>query len=633
MIRILVIVPYKELHKLIDTAISQADTTGMDITTTHIFGTDLHAVEPLDAYDIIVARGLTCDAIGKLHPKLHLIEFNISSSDLISALWASKHDYGPRPVAILVVDGGICNPKELEDLVGMPIKLVQVSQEQDAVLAIERLSREGSEVFIGGLTVCRACEERGLPAVHIKTGTEAAVRAITEAINAARVLNRERTKSNLLATVLNNTRDAMIAVSSAGDVMASNIAANHLFGRTMLQGSSVQHFYPDAQWMSTMDTGVELEIIQEVNGVQMLVSQVPILVDSQSVGVLITLQNIEQLRETEHKIRTELHKKGLGAKYHFSNILCEDPHMRSLIMKSLRYSQVDGNVFIIGETGTGKELFAQSIHNASKRSDQPFVAVNCAALPEQLLESELFGYTDGAFSGAAKGGKQGLFELAHKGTIFLDEIGEMPLRLQAKILRVLQEHEIRKIGGDQVVPVDVRVISATNININEQLRNGTFRSDLFYRINLLSIAIPPLRERQRDIGIIFRHFITYYSNRFGQRIPRVTEGAVRALEQYSWPGNIRELRNCAERMVVLDARSTIDEQDIMDSELGDYFLGHQNSAVTASHAVASGEAWNKMDPGKLHEQFIRSNMSREAFCSMTGISRTTLWRKFASIGK
>ena len=189
--------------------------------------------------------------------------------------------------------------------------------------------------------------------------------------------------------------------------------------------------------------------------------------------------------------------------------------MQVLAAKAHRYSQTDEAVLLIGETGTGKELFAQSIHNASKRAGEPFVAVNCAALPENLLESELFGYVDGAFTGARKGGKQGLFELAHKGTLFLDEIGEMPINLQAKLLRVLQEKEIRKVGGDAVVPVDVRIISATNINIREKVRNGQFRLDLFYRISLLNLYLLPLRERLDDIPILFESFVRNYCEKHG----------------------------------------------------------------------------------------------------------------------
>lgn len=640
MIKILVIVPYRELQDMFDRTIAQADISGLDIKTTHVYGTDPRKLEYLSDYDIIVARGITSVAIGRFLPAVHRVDITISSSDLISALWQCKRDYGLQSVGILVADEGICNPKQLEDLVDMPIELLQIKDEDTVPATIQQLKEKGCAVFIGGLTVCRICEEMGVPYVHIKTGDSAVVRAVNDAITAARALDRERTRANLLATVLNNTKDAMLAINNYGIVIAANRPANQFFFKDSadrLYGRHVSSFYPGAQWMSTLETGVELEMIQSVNKEQILVTQVPIMVDSESVGVLITLQSIETIRETEHKIRTELHKKGLVARYHFSNILCENAGMRQLIVKALRYSQVDSNVFIVGETGTGKELFAQSIHNSSDRSAQPFVAVNCAALPEQLLESELFGYSDGAFSGAAKGGKPGLFELAHKGTIFLDEIGEMPIRLQAKILRVLQEKEIRKIGGDQVVPVDVRVISATNINITEQIQKGLFRADLFYRINLLSIAIPPLRERKEDIGVIFKHFVTMFSSQFNVKTPEVTQEAILELEKFKWSGNIRELRNCAERLVVLHTGPRIGMDDILaldisrDEPSKSYAETTEPADPPKELSVPFPVSWNRLPTEELYRRFLSSGMSRERFSKMTGISRTTLWRKFATI--
>ena len=233
-------------------------------------------------------------------------------------------------------------------------------------------------------------------------------------------------------------------------------------------------------------------------------------------GALIFIKNVDRIMEEESRIRRDLVEKGLTAKYSFRDILGHSAAIRDNIRMAERYSKVNSNVLIIGETGTGKELFAHSIHQMSKRSRQPFVALNCAALPESLLESELFGYEAGAFSGAVKGGKMGLFELAHKGTIFLDEIGEIPIALQAKLLRVLQEKEIRRIGSTSVHPIDVRVISATNINIEEKIREGQFRSDLYYRLNLLDIYIPPLRERKEDI----QELVDAYLARFACEIGR-----------------------------------------------------------------------------------------------------------------
>ena len=250
--------------------------------------------------------------------------------------------------------------------------------------------------------------------------------------------------------------------------------------------------------------------------------------------------------------------------------------------------------------------------------------MNCAALPEQLLESELFGYTEGAFTGASKGGKSGLFELAHKGTIFLDEIAEMPIVVQAKLLRVLQEREVRKIGADMVVPVDVRVISAANNNILEKVKEGKFRLDLFYRISLLSLLLVPLRERVEDIGIIFKHFVQQYCNRHGLSEPYITDEAVAELTRFSWPGNIRELRNAAERLAILHTSDVVTVKEI---ELLD--IGSTSLRLDEGPSVKPMKIRNSYSDEELYQQYLHSGLSREVFARQVGLSRTTLWRKFA----
>jgi transcriptional regulator with PAS, ATPase and Fis domain len=215
-----------------------------------------------------------------------------------------------------------------------------------------------------------------------------------------------------------------------------------------------------------------------------------------------------------------------------------------------------------GESGTGKEMFAQSIHQDSNRPKGPFVAVNCAALPPQLLESELFGYVEGAFTGAAKGGKIGLFEMAHKGTIFLDEIGEIDKSLQARFLRVLEEKQVMRIGSDKIIHVDVRVIAATNRNLNEQVNNGNFRSDLYYRLNVLNLYIVPLRERKGDIEYLANYFMRLSNKKYGLQIENLSPEVIKFLEEYPWPGNIRELKNVMERIVLTARRDNIRLKDI-----------------------------------------------------------------------
>jgi Nif-specific regulatory protein len=239
-----------------------------------------------------------------------------------------------------------------------------------------------------------------------------------------------------------------------------------------------------------------------------------------------------------------------------SDIIGTDKSMRGLYEMILQVAPSDATVLVTGESGTGKELVAAEIHRLSKRVGAPLVKINCAALPESIIESELFGHEKGAFTGAVSL-RKGRFELAHRGTIFLDEIGELPQRIQVKLLRVLQERELERVGGNQTIKVDVRLIAATNRNLEEEVRSGRFREDLYYRLNVFPIHIPPLRERKSDIVLLADHFTEKYAEKNGKLIKRISTPAIDLLTSYSWPGNVRELENCIERAVILSTDMVI----------------------------------------------------------------------------
>ena len=261
-------------------------------------------------------------------------------------------------------------------------------------------------------------------------------------------------------------------------------------------------------------------------------------------------------------------------------------------------------------------MFAQGIHNLSIRRNGPFVAVNCAAVPENLLESELFGYEEGAFTGAKKGGKAGLFEMAHQGTLFLDEIGEMPLVLQSRLLRVLQEREVMRIGGDRIIPVDVRIVAATNQNLSELAAVRKFRPDLYYRLDILRLTVPPLRERAEDVGLLADHFLRKFSAQNWRRLG-FTEKALQLLKEYSWPGNVRQLANVVERTALLAESAVIDEQGLLEA------FPDIRAEVAAPSGVRLEDVERRTIEQVLWEE--AGNYSRAA--KRLGINRTTLWRK------
>jgi len=296
--------------------------------------------------------------------------------------------------------------------------------------------------------------------------------------------------------------------------------------------------------------------------IEVVVNYHPITLNGVTYGMVATLQELKRLQDIEQKTRRELAWRGWVAKHRFSDIFSRSPNMLRLIEDAMRLAGYEATLLILGETGVGKEYFAHAIHNASRRKKGPFVAVNCASIPESILESELFGHSEGAFTGAKRGGKMGLFEQAHGGTIFLDEIGEMAEKCQARLLRVLQEHEVYRLGDDRTITVDIRVIAATNRDLWNMVQEKKFREDLYYRLEVLTLEIPPLRERKVDVEGFVQQFINHYNRQYNASVTGINPEGQTLLLQYDWPGNIRELRNVVGRMVALAGTTEITAQDV-----------------------------------------------------------------------
>ncbi len=601
-----VIQKYKHLHDI-------------KIKLIHVFGTPKSLGENGDA-DIFIARGMTCDKLKEFFPKKHIIEIQMTSFDILDALITSKNEFKSKRIALCVHNIAIYSLEELEKICDAKIDVYDVKDEESTKKAIEVAEAKNTDTYIGAGTVCGICDEKNLQRIHIKTKNEAIEIALTEAINTARTIKRERLSYSMFRTIINSSSNGIITIDNKGIIQQINNQAYQFFHLSTIdavKGHSIDIVNKNFKWKQAMDeNGVHEEVLKLNDGRNFFIQYTPILVDTENSGLVIIVKNSEEILKEETKIRYSLREKGLTAKYSFSNIIGKSDIIKENIKMANKYSKVDSNVLIIGETGTGKELFAHSIHQASNRSNEPFVAINCAALPESLLESELFGYEAGSFSGASKNGKMGLFELAHKGTIFLDEIGEIPMALQAKLLRVLQEHEIRRIGGNSVQPIDVRVISATNINIEKQIEEGKFRSDLYYRLNLLDIYIPPLRERQNDI----QEMVDFYLNKFScdmKKSPaKLTKEAAQILTSYSWPGNVRELRNICERLVVLNDKNEITKEDLKQFKI------FQN--ITSKE-----EKISQLIDETLNEDsmvFLKPKKKKQDLAKELGVSRTTLWR-------
>ncbi len=266
----------------------------------------------------------------------------------------------------------------------------------------------------------------------------------------------------------------------------------------------------------------------------------------EKINSIIVIKDAEKIQNIEIGIRKSLSSKGYLAKYTFDDIIYQSNIMNTIVVRAKKIASIDATTLIYGDTGTGKELIAHALHNNSKRCNNPFLAINCAAISENLLESELFGYEEGSFTGAKKGGKKGLFELAHNGTLFLDEISNISQQLQVKLLRVLQEREIIKTGGLNIIPINVRIIVATNENLEELIDKGTFRKDLYYRINNFTITLPSLKDRREDIPLLIKSIMNEYKSN-----KQIDDELMSFLINYKWPGNIRELKNCIEYIIFM----------------------------------------------------------------------------------
>lgn len=406
--------------------------------------------------------------------------------------------------------------------------------------------------------------------IHTLALVQSVVETIEEKIKLKKTYQKIEGINSQLKTTIEAINDGILSVSESGEVLNINEKAIEMLKLNPEKkyeiGDLIMNGYNINDLVNNINSKISVEI--------------PFLIDQSEVRIMARLYPIHRtppggvvmiLYDAKTIKRLVNEMTGSRAKYRFTDIIGESVEIKNTIRLGIKASQSSSTVLLNGESGTGKELFAQSIHNNSNRVDKPFIAINCGALPKGLIESELFGYEGGAFTGAKKEGNPGKFELADGGTIFLDEIGDMPLDIQVMLLRVLQSGEIFRIGGIKPRQVNIRVIAATNVDLEQSVKNKTFREDLYYRINVFKIKIPPLRERRMDISILANYFITKYAQSLSKEIFQIDQNGLALLENYKWPGNIRELENVIERAVNISESGYITSQelDILNNTLSD----------------------------------------------------------------
>lgn len=465
------------------------------------------------------------------------------------------------------------------------------------------------------------------------------------------LISRLRTEINdlvqaqlMLEAIINATQDAISVVDEHGKGILVNPAYTRLTGLcekdVLGKPATVDIAEGESIHMQVLATrkpvrGAMLKVGPQRK--EVIVDVAPIMVQGRlrgSVGVIHDVSEIKQL--TEELARAQQRIRHLEAKYTFEDIVGQSPELRAAIDQAERAADLPATILLRGESGTGKELFAHAIHNASRWRRGQFIRVNCTAIAESLLESELFGYEEGAFTGARRHGKKGYFEEAEGGTIFLDEIGEVSPALQAKLLRVLQEKEIIRVGGNTPVPINVRVIAATNINLEQAVQEGRFREDLYYRLNVVPIFIPPLRYRKDDIPLLVAHLLRKFNQQYGRAVERVSPQVLSTLVAYDWPGNVRELENVLGRaMINMRFNETVIQAHHL-PPLGNVAVGMRRAASGLSFTWSPGQTLAKLTAEVEKEalrrclEHTKSNKTEAAH--LLGISPRTLYYKLEKYG-
>lgn len=623
--KILFVAPFADLAKLAEEVVTERFAESRHLIK--VVKGDLQECMALvkeaieEGAEAIISRGGTAKLIEK-NVDIPTVHIEVTVMDVLRALKESG-EY-PEKIGIAGFENVIYGCEDLATLLGITFVEIPLKNEAEAHHKIELAAQSGVELIVGDAISTKLASQMGLKGVLIQSGKEAIYKAINVAELIARVRRQEKEKAELLRTVINTSAEGIIATDVKNEITMLNPMAEKIFHVSQLEvvGKALQCMIPFMTLPETDDQADKMADVQSIGDKTFTIKRKKIQVKNEHIGFVYNFQNVSQLQQLEQNVRKKLHAKGLVAHVKMDEIIGESQACHDLKRKASKYALTQSTILITGESGTGKEMLVQSIHNLSTRASGPFVAVNCAALPENLLESELFGYVEGAFTGAKKGGRQGLFELAHGGTIFLDEIGEMPLTLQPRLLRVLQEKEIMPLGGNSVIPIDVRIIAATNRSLLKLIEENKFRQDLYYRLNILRLQMPALADRIEDIPLLAKHMIQR-KQQLNQSITGLDKAAGDFLMQCDWPGNIRQLENTMERAMLLSEGPVITKRDVMEA----YDEEEELLDDRPRKKVKSQDRLVEVEQDTLLRVLLEEDYNYSRAAERLGIHRTTLWRK------
>lgn len=568
-------------------------------------GEKIRAVEQAGDVDIFVASGSAYACFEQYVERTPVVQVRPSGFDLLCAINEIPADCSK--VAVLMSRERIAQMPVVKNTVRLHVADYVYQGLPGLSALLSQLYNEGYEHIIGNTQAIERAALLGMTG-HYIWSTKSYLDALDVAI---KIVTNQRTQqlyAQQVSLILQNIHEGVLVTNRAGVLMQYNESAGKILGQDLRSalGRDIGTVLPRLSLPADGAAEPFDRVVTMEDKRKILANVSPICNERWFHGHVITFQSTQELSKASEKIKNTA-DKGFSAKTRFSDMVGQSPVFLRLVDTCKRYAAKESTILLYGETGTGKDLLAQSIHNASARKSARFVAVNCAAMPADLLESELFGYAEGAFTGARKGGKPGLFELADGGTIFLDEIGEITPTFQSRLLRVLEQREIMRLGSDSISHVDIRVIAATNQNLARLVQENRFREDLFYRLNILEANVPPLRARKGDVPLLIRFYLDRHDLRLAEE--QLAQIASHPLfMEYDWPGNVRELCNVVERLCALYTPSAPMDQ------------------LIASCIHPHGPAPRSADIQAIRAALEACGGNRAAAAARLGISRSTLWR-------
>lgn len=627
--------PYREMGSIfMDVA---AGMNNCALTVREVFNLDEAGNIARDAVredepEVILSRGGTAENV-RAAVDVPVVSVSMTAIDLLRTLLPFRGKVSR--VAFFKYKDKMPEVQSVAATLGFTIDEYIFLSRADMVMRMMEAKAKGAELGVGGVLLPQMSEMTGLDSVMMEVGEDAVSRALWEACSLADVQRAERQRRARLQTILQTITEGILVTDEHNRLVLINPMAENLLGIRAAEalGRDAREVVPNTRTADVLETGLpERNDIQDIGGMTIVTNRAPIISDRRSTGVVCTFSAADSIHQAEHRLRGRMRAKGFSAKYSIKDIVSKNPAMEKLKSLAGVYAATEATILLEGESGTGKELFAQGIHRASNRSGGPFVAVNCAAIPETLLESELFGHEEGSFTGARRQGRAGFFEMAHLGTLFLDEIGELPLSVQARLLRVLQEKEVVRVGGTQVIPVNLRIICATNRDLEAWTNDGLFRRDLFYRLNVLPLSIPPLRARKDDILHLTHYFLRQFMplSQAGEDELKAQIGP--ALCRRQWPGNVRELRNVVERLALAAGMFPTESwaalfNDICPPAADDAASLSAPEPNAPSLPLTLKEMTARFERESIRRLLSEHNNDQELVANILGISRMSLWRK------